>query len=75
MRQIDEGARARAAEIIRILRNPPHLPDEEVGAPLAELGRILGHPRMLDLIFHQNPDLSDDEIIDTALDGLAPKPV
>jgi hypothetical protein len=35
MREIDENVRIRALEIIRLLRNPPHLADEEVSAPLS----------------------------------------
>jgi hypothetical protein len=67
MREIDENVRIRALEIIRLLRNPPHLADEEVSAPLSELERILGCPYVSDMMFYESPELSDEEVITRAL--------
>lgn len=67
MREIDGATRMRALELIRMLRNPPHVPDEETDDLLTQLERMLGCPHVSDLMFYENPELSDDEVIDRAL--------
>jgi hypothetical protein len=65
--QLDDRLRERALALIRELRDPT-LPDEEVGVRLDELARVLGYPDVSDLIFHQRPELTDDEIVTRALE-------
>jgi len=65
-RQLGSADRSRASELIQTLRNPS-LPDDQVQAPLEELERILGYPRVSDLLFYENPPLTEDQVIDRAL--------
>jgi hypothetical protein len=65
--QIDDRLRQRARALIRELRDPT-LRDEDVGARLDELAKMLGYPNVTDLIFHQRPELTDDEIVARALE-------
>ena len=70
MRQISDQSRARAIELIRVLRTPPHLPDEETDGPLSELEKILGYPGVSDLLFYEDPELPDEAVVDRALSYL-----
>lgn len=63
---IDEGTRGRALELVRLLRNPS-LPGEETNEPLDELERILRCPHVLNLMFYEIPELSDENVIARAL--------
>ncbi|WP_203909344.1 hypothetical protein [Rhizocola hellebori] len=63
----DSAANERARLLIRQLRDPT-LPDESADALLTELERLLGYPRVSDLLFNSDPELSDDEMVEKALE-------
>lgn len=58
--------RERALQLIRQLRDP-RLPDESADALLTELERLLAFRRITDLLFYEDPELSDEEIVEKAL--------
>lgn len=62
---LDDAGRERARQLIRQLRDPS-LPDESADALLTELERLLAYPRVSDLLFYADPELSDDEVIEKA---------
>ncbi|SCL50187.1 hypothetical protein GA0070603_0927 [Micromonospora chersina] len=64
--ELDGPARSRALALVRELRDPA-LPDEEAGARVDELERILCCPHVLSLMFFTEPGLSDEEVIEEAL--------
>ncbi|WP_157641369.1 e9imm peptide [Longispora albida] len=64
--QIDETTRERARVLIGIIRDPT-LPEELIDEPMTELARILSCPHVSDYLFHENPELSVEEVIDKAL--------
>jgi hypothetical protein len=63
---LDNAGRERALLLIRELRSPT-LPEESADALLAELERLLSFSRVSDLLFYENPQLSDEEVIERAL--------
>lgn len=64
----DEAQRKEQALIlVRALRYG-RIPDEEVGEKIAELERLIPTPHWVDLMFHQIPDLSDEEVVDRAME-------
>ncbi|GAA1380850.1 hypothetical protein GCM10009661_56350 [Catellatospora chokoriensis] len=63
---LDGAGRERALWLIGELRDP-RLPDESADALLVELERLLAFPRITDLLFYENPELSDEEVIEKAL--------
>ncbi|MFI7523814.1 e9imm peptide [Micromonospora globbae] len=64
--ELEDGTRSRALALVRELRNPA-LPDEETGARIDDLERILCCPRVISLMFFREPELSDEEVIEEAL--------
>ena len=58
--------RERAIEIVRDIRFG-RLPDDQASAKLDELEQLIPHPRWVDLLFYQDPELSDEQAVDTAL--------
>lgn len=58
--------RERAIEIVREVRYGG-LPDEEASAKLDELEQLIPHPRWVDLLYYQDPELSDEAAVDAAL--------
>jgi hypothetical protein len=65
---LDAAERARALHLVRELRDP-RLPDESADGLLAELERLLAFPRITDLLFYEDPELSDEEVIEKALEN------
>jgi hypothetical protein len=64
--QLDDVGHERALQLIRQLRDP-RLPDQASDALLVELERLLSFPRITDLLFFEDPELSDEEVIARAL--------
>lgn len=52
--------------LVRELRDPT-IPDEETGAKLDELERILRCPHVITLMFFAQPELTDEEVVAEAL--------
>ena len=65
---LDAAERARAVHLVRELRDP-RLPDESADVLLVELERLLAFPRITDLLFYEDPELSDEEVIEKALEN------
>lgn len=53
--------------MIRDLRDP-QMQDEDAAPILDQLESLVRCPNMLDLLFHQHPELTDDELLDRALE-------
>lgn len=66
-RSLNEAGCERALQLIRQLRDP-RLPDEASGPLFDELERLLVYPRVVNLMFFEDPELSDEEVIDRALE-------
>ena len=66
-RYLDEAGRERALQLIRQLRDP-RLPDEASGPLFDELERLLVYPRVVNLMFFEDPELSDEEVVERALE-------
>ncbi|MFI5849116.1 hypothetical protein ACIA8B_24120 [Micromonospora chalcea] len=64
--ELDDATRDRALALVRELRDPT-IPDEETGAKLDELKRILRCPHVITLMFFAQPELTDEEVIAEAL--------
>jgi hypothetical protein len=64
---VDDPRRGRALELVRAIRYELKS-DEEIEAPFNELQRLIPHPAWLDLLYWQTPELSNDEVIDKALE-------
>ncbi len=62
-----EEQREGALELVRVLRHG-RLPDDEVGTKIADLERLILNPRWVDLIFNQVLDLSDEAVVEAALE-------
>lgn len=60
--RLDDAGRERALDLIRRLRDP-RLPDEDTGPLLTELERLLVNPHVSDLLFHHDPELTDDDVV------------
>ena len=58
--------RERAIEIVRDIRYG-RLPDDQASAKLDELEHLIPHPQWADLLFYQDPELTDEQAVDTAL--------
>jgi hypothetical protein len=52
--------------MIRRLRDPK-ISDEAASALFDELARLLVHPRVGDLLFWRTPELTEEEVIEEAL--------
>ena len=65
---LDSAGRQRALQLIAELRDP-RLPDESTDALLVELERLLAFPRVSDLMFYEDPELSAEEVIERALEN------
>lgn len=65
-RQLSSTDRARASELIRQLLGPS-LPDNRTRAPLEELERILACPHVSDLLFYEDPPMTEEQVIERAL--------
>jgi len=65
---LDSAGRERALRLIWQLRDP-RLPDESADALLTELERLLAFPQITDLLFYEDPELSDEEVIEKALEN------
>ncbi|MBQ1046582.1 MULTISPECIES: hypothetical protein [unclassified Micromonospora] len=63
---LDDATRGRALVLVRELRDPT-IPDEETGAKLDELERILRCPHVITLMFFAQPELTDEEVVAEAL--------
>jgi hypothetical protein len=55
----------RALEIVALIRSGA-LPDEGCAELLTELQRLIPHPAWLDLMFHNDPPLTDEEVVNAA---------
>jgi hypothetical protein len=64
---MDPEDRPRALALIRDLRDP-HIQDEDAAPRLDELERLTGCPHVLDLLLQDDPELTDDEALDRALE-------
>lgn len=64
--ELDDATRDRALFLVRELRDP-NIPDEETGAKLDELKRILRCPHVTILMFFNEPELTDEEVVAEAL--------
>lgn len=64
---LDRASHDRALELIRQLRDPA-LPDDSSDVLFVELERLLSCPRISDLLFHEIPELSDEEVTAKALE-------
>ena len=64
--ELDDASRGRALALVRELRDPA-IPDEKTGAKLDELTRILRCPHVITLMFFNQPELTDEEVIAEAL--------
>jgi hypothetical protein len=64
---LTEAQRKRALELIRELRDPT-VSEESAYAIRTELVRLLRYPHVSDLLFYEVPELSDEEVIDRALE-------
>jgi hypothetical protein len=64
---IDDPRREGALELVRAIRYQLKS-DEEVEGPLNELQRLIPHPAWMDLLYWHTPELSDDEVVDKALE-------
>jgi hypothetical protein len=55
-------------DLIELIRRAidPTITDEALAQVLDELGRRLPHPAIADLIFHHDPELSPQEILEAA---------
>ena len=62
----DTERKQQALELVRKLRYG-RVPDEEVGAVVDELERIVPNPNWTDLLFYNEPELSDEEAVEKAL--------
>nr|WP_030504775.1 hypothetical protein [Micromonospora purpureochromogenes] len=60
--ELDDATRDRALVLVRELRDPT-IPDEEAGAKLDELERILRCPHVITLMFFAQPELTDEEVV------------
>ena len=58
--------RERAIELVRDVRYG-RLPDDQASAKLDELEQLIAHPQWADLLFYQDPELSDEQAVDAAL--------
>lgn len=68
-RQISEADRARALELIRELRDPDIAKeDEDITPRLTELERLVSCPHVSDLMFWHKPELTDEEVLERALE-------
>ena len=65
-RTLDDAQRQRARLLIQRLKDPT-LPDETGAELLDELKEMLLYPRVSDLLFWRTPELTEDEVIDEAL--------
>jgi hypothetical protein len=65
-RTLDDAQRQRARLLIQRLKDPT-LPDEAGAELLDELTRMLLYPTVSDLLFWRTPELTEDEVIDEAL--------
>jgi hypothetical protein len=65
-RTISDEQRARAVELVEMIRSPISS-DEESAAFTAELKRLIPHPAWDDVLFWHKPELSDEEAVDEAL--------
>jgi hypothetical protein len=63
---ITEEQRARALELVEMIRSTVYS-DEEAEGLLAELNRIIPNPQWGSLLFWHKPDLSDEEAVEEAL--------
>lgn len=64
--ELDDATRYRALALVCELRDPA-IPDEETGARVDELERILRCPHVITLMFFKQPELNDEELIEEAL--------
>lgn len=64
--ELDDASRGRALALVRELRDPA-TPDEETGAKLEELERIVRCPDVITLMFFNQPELTDEEVVAEAL--------
>ncbi|MFJ1542622.1 hypothetical protein ACIODS_29200 [Micromonospora chalcea] len=64
--EMDDATRDRALVLVRELLDPT-IPDEETGAKLDELERILRCPHVTTLMFFTQPELTDEEVVAEAL--------
>ncbi|WP_143070852.1 hypothetical protein [Streptomyces malaysiense] len=55
----------RALEVVALIRSGT-LPDEDCAELLTELQRLIPHPAWLDLMFHNDPSLTDEEVVNAA---------
>ena len=65
-RAISPEQRARALELVEMIRSPVYS-DEENAAFTEELQRLIPHPAWSDLLFWHTPELSDAEAVEEAL--------
>ncbi|MFC8851059.1 MULTISPECIES: hypothetical protein [unclassified Micromonospora] len=63
--QLDDESKSKALRLVRELRDPT-LPDEGVADRLSRLESILRRPNMLDLLFFNDPELTDEEVVEKA---------
>lgn len=64
--QISQDQRARAVELVEMIRSTIYS-DEETEAFIAELNRLIPNPHWGDLLFWHKPELSDEEAVAEAL--------
>lgn len=63
---LTSAGRERALQLIRQVRDPA-LPDEELAVQLDELERLVVNPHIGELLFFEEPELSNEEVLERAL--------
>ena len=58
--------RSRATGLVRSIRSGEYS-DEQCAAMIDDLGILIPYPAWLDLMFHHEPPLSDDEVVAAAM--------
>lgn len=60
--------RSRALALIQELRDPSRTDEESLVPKMLELERLVRCPHVSDLLFHHQPELTDEEVLSKALE-------
>jgi hypothetical protein len=63
---VDEETRQKAIVLVRLFRSGD-LEEEQIAGKLDELMRLIPNPHWGNLMFYQDPELSDEEVVEAAM--------
>ena len=63
---VDEDSKQKAIALVRLFRSGD-LEEEQIAGKLDELMRLIPNPHWGNLMFHNTPELSDEEVVEAAM--------